>query len=164
MSANYFTQPFGVLQLLRLFCLTVFVTFTEFKLSSCNSYLSEFLGFNQQSILFYYILLRIASVFEVYFLVNRLFGTRYVQAKRSVFVLYLLLSVAFLIASCFTLYAIVHSSHGHVITQPDLADAPQRAIPASADCNLLRLVGIVFGFLVSSLYFFATLLVSRAND
>ena len=101
MSINYFTQAFGIIHLIRFICLILLLTFAEIKISSCSSYLNEFLGFNHQSILFYYILIWISFSFEIYFLINRLLASIYLQAKTSTLILYILLSISFLLASCF---------------------------------------------------------------
>ncbi|CAF3835411.1 unnamed protein product [Adineta steineri] len=164
MSKNYFTQPFGIIHTIRFICLILLLVFAEIKLTSCNSYLNEFLGFNHQSILFYYILIWISFSFEIYFFINRLFGSKYPQAKKSILILYILLSIAFLLASCFTLYAIINSSHGHVITQHDFSTSLEKIIPITHDCNLLRLIGILFGFIISILYFIAIILIYRLKD
>ncbi|UJR08574.1 hypothetical protein I4U23_012833 [Adineta vaga] len=161
---NYFTQSLGILHLLRFISLVTLLICTEIKISSCSSYLNEFLGFNYQTILFYYILIWISFSFEIYILINRLFGSRYLQAKRSILYFYLILFIAYLLASCFTLYAIIHSSHGHVITQDDLDNLSERIIHTTHDCNLLRLIGIVFGFLIGILYFLAAILIYRMNE
>jgi len=158
MSMNYFTQAFGIIHLIRFICLSLLLILTEIQIPSCNSYLNEFLGFNHQSILFYYILIWISFSFEIYFLLNRLLGSIYLQARKSILILYIFLFIAFFLASCFTLYAIIHSTHGHVITQHDFSDPSQRIILITNDCNLLRLIGIVFGFLISILYFIPVIL------
>ncbi|CAF0821345.1 unnamed protein product [Adineta ricciae] len=164
MSNYYFTQTLGILHLLRLLFLSLLLLLTEIKISSCTSYLNEFLGFNHQSILFYYILIWISFAFEIYLLVNRLFASRIPQARQSIFYLYSTLCLAYLLASCFTLYAIVTYSHGHVITQHDFGNPAENVIPITNECNILRLIGILFGFLLSILYFLAAMLVHRTTD
>ena len=137
----------------------ILLIFAEIKFSSCSSSLNEFLGFNHQSILFYYILIWISFAFEIYFLINRLIGCIYVQAKQSTLILYIILSLAFILSSCFTLYAIICYSHGHVITQHDFGDPLDRIIPITENCNRLRLIGIICGFINSILYCLAAVLI-----
>ncbi|CAF1040529.1 unnamed protein product [Rotaria sordida] len=164
MLINYFTYAFGIIHLLRFICLIIFLILSEFKISSCNSSLNEFLGFNHQSILFYYILIWISFTFEIYFFINRLFGLIKFQAKNSTLILYICLSICYFLASCFTLYAIINYTHGHVITQHDFSDPSLRTILITYDCNLLRLIGIIFGFLISILYFIAVILIYHLKD
>jgi hypothetical protein len=164
MSIKYFTYALGIIHLIRFLCLILLLIFVEIKIPSCNSYLNEFLGFNYHSILFYYILIWISFSYEIYFFINRLFGLINIQAKYSILILYILLSFAYCLASCFTLYAIINSTHGHVITQHDFDDSLQRIIHITYDCNILRLIGIIFGFIISILYFIAVVLISRLKD
>jgi len=164
MSIKYFIHTLGIIHLIRFSCLIFLLIFSEIKLPLCNSYLNEFLGFNYQSILFYYILIWISFSFEIYFLINRLIGFQNIQAKTSNFILYIFLSFAFFLASCFTLYAIINSTHGHVITQNDFDNSFQRIIYITYDCNILRLIGIIFGFIISILYFLASLIIYRLKD
>jgi hypothetical protein len=164
MSIKYFTHSFGIIHLIRFICLIILLIFVEIKIPSCNSYLNEFLGFNHQSILFYYILIWISFAFEIYFLINRLIGSTNLQAKISTLILYISLSIAYLLASCFTLYAILNSTHGHVITQHDFGDPVDKVILITYDCNLLRLIGIIFGYIISILYFVAAILIYRLID
>jgi len=164
MSIKYFTYALGIIHLIRFLCLILLLIFVEIKIPSCNSYLNEFLGFNYHSILFYYILIWISFSFEIYFLINRLISSNNIQAKISNFILYILLSLAFCLASCFTLYAIINSTHGHVITQHDFDNSFQRIIHITYDCNILRLIGIIFGFIISILYFLASLIIYRLKD
>ncbi|CAF0859578.1 unnamed protein product [Rotaria sp. Silwood1] len=164
MSINYFTHAQGIIHLIRFICIIILLIFAEFKISSCNSSLNEFLGFNHQTIVFYYILIWISLTFEIYFLINRLFGSIKIQAKNLTFILYICLSLAFLLASCFTLYAIINYTHGHVITQHDFSDPSLKIISITYDCNLLRLIGIIFGFLISILYIIAVILIYHLKD
>jgi hypothetical protein len=161
MFMKYFTYGFGIIHLIRFICLIILLIFVEMKISSCNSYLNEFLGFNHQSILFYYILIWISFSLEIYFLINRLFGSIKPQAKQSIFILYIFLFIAFSLASCFTLYAIIYSIPGHVITQHDFNHLSERIIPITTNCNILRLIGILLGFLISILYLIAVILIYR---
>lgn len=164
MSTNYFTNAFGIIHLIRFSCLIILLTFAEIKISSCTSTLNEYLGFNHQSILFFYILIWISFAFEIYFLVNRLFGTSKIQAKISTLILYIFLSIGYFLASCFTLYAIVNFTNGHVITQHDFGNPLSNSILITHDCNILRLIGIIFGFLISILYFIAVILIYRIKN
>ena len=163
MSIKYFTNAFGIIHLIRFICLILLLIFVEIKLPFCNSYLNEFLGFNHQSILFYYILIWISFVFEIYFFINRLITSTNLQAKKSTLILYILLSLAYLLASCFTLYAIINSTPGHVITQHDFLDS-SRIIPTTDDCNMLRLIGILCGYMISIFYFIAVIIIYRMTD
>ncbi|CAF3505230.1 unnamed protein product [Rotaria socialis] len=164
MSINYFKHSVGVIHLIRFICLILLLSLAELKISSCSSSLNEFLGFNHSSILFYYILIWISFSFEIYFLINRLFGLEIVQAKKSTFILNACLSFSYFLASCFTLYAILNYTHGHVITQHDFGDPKLRIIIITHDCNILRLIGIIFGFLISIFYFIATILIYKLKD
>ncbi len=164
MSIKYFTNAFGIIHLIRVICLIILLIFVEKKLPCCNSYLNEFLGFNHQSILFYYILIWISFSFEIYFFINRLFASISIKAKYSIQILYILLSLSYLLASCFTLYALIKSSDGHVITQNDFSNSSQTIIILPIDCNLFRLIGIIFGFLISFLYVLAFILIHRLKD
>ena len=164
MSINYFTHAFGTIHLIRLICLIIFLILSEMKISQCNSTLNEFLGFNHPSIMFYYILIWISLAFEIYFLINRLIGSIYLQAKNSILILYVFLCLAYILASCFTLYAIIKHTNGHVITQHDFGDPLERIILITYDCNILRLIGIIFGFIISIFYFIAVLLIYRLKD
>lgn len=161
MSINYLSHAFGIIHLIRFICLIILLTFTEIKLSFCNSSLNEFLGFNHQSILFYYILTWISFSFDIYLFINRLFGVEKLQAKTSTFILYICLCLSYILASCFTLYAIIHYKSGHVITQHDFGDPNLQIIPITSDCNILRLIGTIFGFLISTLYFISLVLIYR---
>jgi predicted small secreted protein len=161
MSIEYLTHAFGIIHLIRFICLIVLLIMMEIKLSPCNSSLNEYFGFNHQSILFYYILIWISFAYEIYFFINRLFASIKPQAKRSIFILYIFLSIAFTLASCFTLYAIIYSIPGHVITQHDFDHSSQYIIPITPDCNLLRLIGILLGFSISILYLIAVILIYR---
>jgi hypothetical protein len=160
----YFTHTLGIIHIIRFTCLIILLIFAEIKISSCGTYLNEFLGFNHQSILFYYILIWISFAFEIYFLINRLLASISIKAKYSTQILYFLLSISYLLASCFTLYALIKSSNGHVITQHDFSNFPQTIIILPTDCNLFRLIGILFGFLISFLYFFAFILIHRLKN
>ena len=161
MSMEYFASALGAIHLVRLICLIVLVIFVEIRLPSCQSFLNEYLGFNHPSVLFYYILIWIAFAFEIYFLVNRLLASIRPQAKKSILVLYLLLAVAFILAAGFTLYAIIYSTVGYMITQYDFSDLVDGIIPLLPDCNILRLIGIILGFLISLLYLIAVILLCR---
>jgi hypothetical protein len=164
MLIEYFTHAFGIIHLIRFICLIVLLIFAEIKFSWCNSYLNEFLGFNHQSILFYYILIWISFSFEIYFLINRLFASIKLQAKRSILTLYIFLFIAFFLASCLTLYALIHSTPGHVITQHDFGDSSQKIISITPDCNILRLIGVLLGFLIGILYLIAVILIYRIKE
>ena len=155
MSREYFTDVFGLVHLLRLGTLILLIIFMEVKFFSCPFFLNEFLGFNHPSILFYYILIWISLAFEVYFLLNRLFASRYVRARKSMIILDFLLAIAFALAACFTLYAFIQSKPGYLITQEDFID---RVLPLSDSCNRQRWFGIVCGFCMSLFYLLASIL------
>jgi hypothetical protein len=159
MFTSYFTHALGIIHLIRFICLIILLIFAEIKISSCGTYLNEFLGFNHPSILFYYILIWISFTFELYFFINRLFASITIKAKRSTQILSLFLTLSFILASCFTLYAMIKSSNGHVITQNDFSNPPQTIIILPSNCNSFRLVGIILGFLISLLYFVAFILI-----
>lgn len=161
MLTVYFTYTIGILHIIRFICIILLLIFTEIKISSCRTYLNEILGFNHQTILFYYILIWVSFSFEIYFLVNRLIASITIRAKKSTIILHLLLSLSYILAFCFTLYAMIHSSNGHVITQHDLSDSIETIIIVSRTCNLFRLIGILFGFLISFLYMFAIIIMHR---
>ncbi|CAF1260571.1 unnamed protein product [Rotaria sp. Silwood1] len=164
MFTVYFTHTIGIIHIIRFICIIILLTFAEIKISSCNTYLNEFLGFNHTSIHFYYILIWISFTFEIYFLINRLFASITIKAKISIKILYILLCLCYILASCFTLYALINSSNGHVITQNDFSNPPQTILILPPNCNLFRLIGILFGFLISFLYFFAIILIHRLKD
>ena len=164
MLTVYFTHTLGIIHIIRLICLIILLLFAEIKISLCGTYLNEFFGFNYPSIIFYYILIWISFTFEIYFLINRLFASIVFQAKKSTKILYLLLSLNYILASCFTLYAMIKSSNGHVITQYDFSNPPQTIIILPSDCNSFRLIGILFGFLISILYFIACILIHFSKE
>ncbi|CAF1281703.1 unnamed protein product [Rotaria magnacalcarata] len=164
MLTAYLTHSIGLLHIIRFICIIILLTLSEIKISSCQTYLNEFLGFDHSSILFYYILIWISFSFEIYILLNRLLGTISIKAQYSIKILYSLLSLFYLLASCFTLYAIIHSSNGHVITQSDFSETPQTIIQLLPNCNLYRLIGILFGILISFLYFIAIIIIHRLKD
>jgi hypothetical protein len=161
MLTDYFTHKLGIIHLIRLICLIILLIFAEIKISSCGTYLNEFFGFNHSSILFYYILIWISFAFEIYFLINRLFASSFIKAKKSTQILYLLLSLNYILASCLTLYAMIKSSNGHVITETDLS---QTTVILPSNCNSFRLIGILFGFVISFFYFFALILIHYSKD
>ncbi|UJR37642.1 hypothetical protein I4U23_030339 [Adineta vaga] len=164
MMPDYFTHLLGIIHIIRFTCLIILLIFTEIKISSCGTYLNEFLGFNHQSILFYYILIWISFSFEIYFFLNRLFASMSIKARTSVQILFFLLFIGYLLASSFTLYALINSSDGHVITQMDFLDPPRTIITIPSDCNPYRLIGIVFGYMIGLLYLFAFVLIHRSVD
>ncbi|CAF0848883.1 unnamed protein product [Rotaria sordida] len=164
MLTIYFTHTIGIIHIIRFICIIILLTCSEIKIPLCHTYLNEFLGFNHSSIHFYYILIWISFTFEIYFLINRLFASIIIKAKKLTKILYLLLCLCYILASCFTLYALINSSNGHVITQHDFSNPPQTIIILPSNCNLFRLIGILFGFLISFLYFFAIILIHRLKD
>ena len=147
--------------LIRLLTFAVFLILVETRLSWCSSSLNEYLGFNQNSILFYYILIWVSFSFEIYFLVNRLFGSTIIKARRSSIILYCLLAAAFAVASALTLYAMIHRTDGHVITQHDLSENLTERLPVSILCNRMRSIGVVFGFVFSFLYIWSIIFICR---
>ena len=162
MPTIYFTRLLGIVHLVRFLSLALLLVLIEIKFASCGASLNEFLGFNYYTILFFYIIVWVAFAFDIYFLLNRLFGSVEFQARKSAIVLHVCLSLAFLLGSCFTLYAMIDSRDGHVITQQDFGDPLQRVIPLTSTCNRLRLIGVLFGCLISVLYSVALVLVHRS--
>ena len=161
LSTVYLSGLLGIVHLIRFFSEIILLILAEIRFSSCGSYLNEFLGYNHQSILFYYILIWISFSFEIYFLVNRLLGAVEFRARRSSTSLHILLGLAFALAASFTLYAWIDRSDGHVITQHDFGDPSQRVIPISDDCNRLRWTGIVLGLTISALYLVSGVFICR---
>ena len=149
MWKEYFTG------ILRLTCFLLLIIFTEMKFFACPYYLNEFLGFNHSSILFYYILIWIGFAFEIYFLLNRLMVSVRPCAKKSMFILYVLLMVAFALAASFTLHAFRQAKPGYLITQEDFSD---RTLLPIDSCNHGRLFGIILGFFLSLFYLVETVL------